>query len=563
MKIAFYTFICLLFISSIFFENLFGQNPIPLYRGEPYKTNEHSTLFFNEYGSEVFKLPPSARFVTTHPKAGAYNMFIDDLLNQSLDPYYNDICVVKWAGHRWIDKRGQTLIDFRDKYANMGRFINGYAMAWRRLENSRGYKLTYLNEKGENAFGNKEFLNAAPFSEGMAAVRPTKEEGWGWMDKTGEIILKPKDIEQSHIVKLFGFSDGLAKVIVKIPEDKKSYNRLFVNTDGHTVLNINSIFSGRDPRDFGHFHGGLLKIPCYHPKEEGTSDVYYINTDGKMVHKFEKVARASKVVDDLFYIETRIPAIGYPYRSQVDFFNAKGDTVKLNIPDSLKIKHIKKNGRNLIELRLKGRQESINAIYSREKDEIVATCENSIMGFTNNRILLKNAREDYYQLRDFAGQIIWESDVSKRAFTDISEALKVKDKVRIFKSNNESDFENGLLELTNLEYLRISSMERVPPEIGKCTNLKKLEISSFKKLGILPNEISKLPKLERLDISYCDNYEGGIENIVRNSPNLKILFIEDVKLPEGFEEKIKQLKSSLRIKIEQPTIMDLPVYPDR
>ena len=536
MRKIFYAFICMLIINTAVFKNLRGQNPIPIYRGSNdfFKPNLHNTLFIDKEGKIVFQLYPSQELIT-RPSS---DPFIDDLLNQSLDPYYSDICIVMSGGgrfrnYRWLDKEGKILIDFEYKYTDMGRFTNGYVLVSRKLKSS-GYNLLYLNEKGVNAFGNKEFWEASPFSEGMAAVQITKGGDWGWIDETGEMVLKPKGIEQSQILTFYGFSDELAKVVLRNPEKEGFYHEYFFNKEGDIALSIDSVFSGRRHPNVGHFYGGLLKVTFRRPKERGVWDIYYVNKQGEIVHEFEGVADAGNVISNLFYVETHIPPSSHEYRSKIDFFDAEGDSVKLNIPDSLEITSVKNFGRNFIQLYLKGKKEGINAIYNREKGKIVATCDNWVLGFTNNRILSCSGREDYYQITDFEGKIIWESDISKRTFTDISEALRFKEIVKIFESENESDFQNGLLELKNLERLEISNMKIIPPEIAQLTNLKELKISFFKNLGALPNELTKLPKLEQLTIHYCANYTGGIEHIVRNSSRLERLNNQR----DGFAERL-------------------------
>lgn len=565
MRLFYCIIACLLISFIVFSDSLFGQNPVPIYRGNSYEANLHNTLFIDAEGNVVFQLYPSIRLVKYHPTFSAgYNGFIDEFLNQSLDPYYNDICVTVSGGNRfrnyyWIDKTGKTVKDFGIEFREMGRFINGYVMAERKQKSGQRYvySLVYLNKQGENAFGNKEFWDAVPFSEGMAGVQPKEGGDWSWIDETGEIVLKPKNIDNSQIVQLHGFSDGLGKVILKDP-----YRYWFVNTDGDTVLKLDSVFSKKKIVDSGYFHEGLLKVSLSRSKEGGAVDIYYINKSGDIVHKFEKVAKASDVVDDLFYVKTRTPINKYEYHSEILFFDTEGNSIKLNIPESLKITSVYNFGRKMMQLHLANDQISFNAIYSREKNQIIGTSENEILGFTNHLFLSYDFHDKYYQLLNFKGETVWDSDISKRVFTDISEALKIKEKVGAFKSTNKSDFRNGILELKNLERLEINNIDTIPSEIEQLKNLKQLTILFFKNLGTIPNNLANLPKLEKIHIHYCENYEGGLETIVKNSQSLKRLTITGMKLPIDFKEKIKQINPKLYVRVSQPDDNNMPVESD-
>ncbi|KAI3872999.1 hypothetical protein MKX03_023652 [Papaver bracteatum] len=51
----------------------------------------------------------------------------------------------------------------------------------------------------------------------------------------------------------------------------------------------------------------------------------------------------------------------------------------------------------------------------------------------------------------------------------------------------------------------------MPQEMGNCTQLTYIFVSGNKLIGSLPNSLSNLNNLKRLDISYCNYFSGALQ----------------------------------------------------
>ncbi|HUU50204.1 MAG TPA: WG repeat-containing protein, partial [Nitrospinota bacterium] len=77
-----------------------------------------------------------------------------------------------------------------------------------------GLAAVYLKEKQKWGYIDKtgkivikpEFYRVWPFSDGLAAVYVKEKEKWGYIDKTGKVVIEPKFDWASR------FSEGLARV---------------------------------------------------------------------------------------------------------------------------------------------------------------------------------------------------------------------------------------------------------------------------------------------------------------------------------------------------------------
>ncbi|MBI1272266.1 hypothetical protein GC174_17705 [bacterium] len=86
----------------------------------------------------------------------------------------------------YIEKKGNFLIE--PIYENGGDFENGKALV--RTGDSDKTSQTFIDRKGQKLFG-KSFIEALPFSEGLAAVKPEGGELWGFIDAGGKMVIAP------------------------------------------------------------------------------------------------------------------------------------------------------------------------------------------------------------------------------------------------------------------------------------------------------------------------------------------------------------------------------------
>lgn len=85
---------------------------------------------------------------------------------------------------------------------------------------------TYIDKKGAPVFGGKTFKYAGDFSDGLATVLTFEENLYGYIDKKGEIIIKPQFKEAGN------FNNGLAAVVASEVTAKKDANGYYINIKG-------------------------------------------------------------------------------------------------------------------------------------------------------------------------------------------------------------------------------------------------------------------------------------------------------------------------------------------
>jgi len=143
--------------------------------------------------------------------------------NSSLPPY------------AFIDTSGEVVIDMRKSgiknYGQPQRFSEGLAAVKYRIKDYE-YGIAFINKSGKVAFDiGDRFSEAYPFSDGMAAVKERASEKWGYVNKSGQVVLPPiysKNIDSFYegraLVSMpetptkFGYIDKTGKFIYG-PED--------------------------------------------------------------------------------------------------------------------------------------------------------------------------------------------------------------------------------------------------------------------------------------------------------------------------------------------------------
>lgn len=115
----------------------------------------------------------------------------------------------------------------------------------------------YKTKDGEKII-EPRFLDAKPFSEGLAAVQTFKK--FGYINLKGEMVIRPQFLEA------YEFQNGLAKV--KIPNDKKEFRYGFIDRTG-------AFYIKPEYREASQFCEGLCAV-------KKDYDWGYIKPDGTM-----------------------------------------------------------------------------------------------------------------------------------------------------------------------------------------------------------------------------------------------------------------------------------------
>jgi hypothetical protein len=178
----------------------------------------------------------------------------------------------------YIDKQGKWILppqymeasDFSEDLAWVGiatKLVGGGSQSW-------GRKSGYINKQGQFVFAidgtrsietssrlSNAYSESCQFKDGIAPFLKTPENQWGYINKTGKFVIKPKFEDAC------GFVNGFARV-------KTQEGIRFINRKGQF---ISKAFS--QARDFA---DGMAAVQ---PSSEWHSKWGYINTDGQMVIK--------------------------------------------------------------------------------------------------------------------------------------------------------------------------------------------------------------------------------------------------------------------------------------
>jgi hypothetical protein len=159
----------------------------------------------------------------------------------------------------FIDSEGKEL---DQKYVEALLFSEGLACVVKENKNP-----SYVNSEMETVFTLSDAEKAGVFSEGLAKFQNNKQK-WGFVDKTGEVVIKPK----YHSVK--SFKEGLA--LVTLMTDDNNILRGFINNTGSEVIKINDKFTNLQS-----FNDGLA------PYSDGDGWGYIDQTGEKIINAQE------------------------------------------------------------------------------------------------------------------------------------------------------------------------------------------------------------------------------------------------------------------------------------
>jgi len=125
-------------------------------------------------------------------------------------------------------------------------------------------------------------------------------------------------------------------------------------------------------------------------------------------------------------------------------------------------------------------------------------------------------------------------------------------KVLNLKDNILNEFPEAVLHMTSLEelVLKINEIPMIPAGLGQLKNLKVLDLGSNFELESLPDEITGLPKLEKLYLESCSSLKSLPEGI-ENMKQLKYIDLSYTKIPQKKVENLRKALSGCKIKFNK------------
>jgi hypothetical protein len=124
-------------------------------------------------------------------------------------------------------------------YVSIGEYSDGLAPVY--IGSEWGYRWGYIDTSGQLIIPT-QYLDAKPFSEGLAPVQSENNKKWGYIDTSGQYIIEPQ-FDNAEL-----FSEGLA--IVELKDQGKGY----IDVNGNFVV---------EPRDYlrmDNFHEGVAVV---------------------------------------------------------------------------------------------------------------------------------------------------------------------------------------------------------------------------------------------------------------------------------------------------------------
>lgn len=204
----------------------------------------------------------------------------------------------------FIDSTGRTAFDLID-YQKARNFSDGLAAV-----ESKDYFYGFINKKGEIVIKPK-FYEVGDFSEGLAYVKTHEksifnaDDNWAYIDKTGRIVI------ETDFDRLCSFSEGVAVAT-------KDEEIFLIDKTGQTILSLNSDEIHIDVWDWENtrFSDGLILAFDRETEKRG-----FMDKTGKFViePKFKNASSFSEGLARISVIENG--------REMLGFINRKGEYV--------------------------------------------------------------------------------------------------------------------------------------------------------------------------------------------------------------------------------------------
>ena len=135
--------------------------------------------------------------------------------------------VIKSTSNGWgwgyINKQGREVIPF--EYVDAAPFGEGLAAVAKENYATGEWYYYFINKKGE-PISSSHYVSAQAFSEGLCAVEVDNTSGWGFINRQGQMVIAPQ------FSSVFNFVNGVAAVCDK---NHRSYETAIIDKTGRIV----------------------------------------------------------------------------------------------------------------------------------------------------------------------------------------------------------------------------------------------------------------------------------------------------------------------------------------
>lgn len=503
--------------------------PIPIFR-----TTTIPTPFITAEGNVAFTLPKGHEPVTD-----LTSFFRKPVLPAS-DAFSSGICVVRGPNTQfyWIDVSGNVVKDFGEQYVHMSTVVEGYAITVKR-DNYQQIR-NFVNLKG-NPLHDTGFAEADLFSEGLAACK-TLDGKYVYIDQTGKIAIDLFKDTKVDYADLGHFSGGRALIQTGSGNNIRYY---YIDRTGKTVIDLNSFFSDRKVMSAKEFSGPMAGVML--ASKEGTDgDLVFIDNTGNPRFTITNVSGFRNFVDGLAVVHSTHITPEKTIVTTSTVIDTLGNEVKLSTPKPYY--HIAAVSSKFI-FATAFDQTTKTYVFSRDTRSRVFETEGEFAALSGDYLLTRIGDYEYqYYIIRLPDNVVWTPDADITVFEKVSDALKVKDKVRFLQLGSAEPFTSDVYTLSKLEDLQLSyhEMTHFPAGFSKLANLERIKLFRLNKLTTLPVELAQLKKLHTLEIDNCPGLKN-LELIIENCTSLKKVDTDNYSFKPGFIEKMKKQRPDLKI----------------
>ena len=541
------SFLLLFFLFTLHI-NIFAQNKIMALR----QSAEQGFTFINRNGDVLFSLPPG-HTPTVREKREPFTLgnFYEIDFSTGFLPVKGDD-----TNYYLINKKGEKVRDMGDNFNWISKFQGGFFRGFERFEGKRNTSMIiYLDKAGNPSFGEKKYWQGSRFREGKAIVQLEDKEGdWLLIDSTGKVMVNLSKNLEGEIIMLHKFKYGFWNLGVNKSKTSWKHGNLYVRPNGEYSEKKSDFMPKPSARSFPpQLHpelainpelkkrfkeaAGFLPPPSYTTKNYG----YFIFDDGE---RLDNNNRRGILYDHNYQIISLVPE-GEDYKiNPLRFYGKYLMTAKMD--ESGKVSTLFFNTENILipQLELEGFPRNSNL---RVEDDLVFIQERGV--FSTMITVKKIAR--------MSGEIIYEPDLTKKAFTSLKNALKTPKKVSELHLKELT--ENELLQLKNFPNLEVLKLKEIDvksiPEgiFSSFPLLRSLQISYFKYLEKLPADAKTLTNLTKAQIYDCPKLKE-VEVFFSAWTSLRKFKCDFLK-----REQLSELKRKFpKVNFEPMLVMEVP-----
>lgn len=467
---------------------------------------QHSTQGFSIYdkdGHILFKLPPKN----------------DPAVRTEWEPYFlSDFYIIDFStgtlpvksenGFYVVNKKGETIKKVTGEYMFVSAIQNNFFYATSRIPDGSTV-FEYFDAKGEPAFAGRKYWNGGEVIHGVALVQ-YYEDGVEPLLQNGDWVLMKNDGSEIKNVS----SETKGKI--------SRFCEIFPDQWNLTVEGEHSIYVSPE---------GTIQTQQIEGKDA------IVNQMRNQIHIMDSIANAKNLSykhDYYFWPNAFIQGKVFFIRDISDgapksiLMDEEFNTIELKrdsntvFPIEFKGDYVltveRKDGKNISYPLFNVKTQTISAVLKEYPDDIE---DGYILYYSDgsNKIFPKVDK-----VLNMKGVPIYELDISQRFVTDITEAMKNRDRIKMLRLKEPDPSKLASLgAFKNLEIFELQNykMDQLPIEFFKnWSNVKIVEINSCDALISLPGSMKDLKLLEELTILSCDHLKG-IEDWLAMWPTLK------------------------------------------